>query len=131
MEAARAARRKERILASSSDRMARVGGEAPSMGREKRLVLDDEEMDPSLARHSLVPAPIAAAVTDDPIPSSSSISSSPTDVSVALDADVLLDALLDEVFKNADEDPAMPEMTDEATAKATRKRPARRKGCFP
>jgi hypothetical protein len=52
MQAARAARRKERILKSTEDRMKIVSGgdigDLP-LSVEKRLVLDDEEMDPALA----------------------------------------------------------------------------------
>ena len=104
MQAARAQRRKERILGSERDRMALVSG-GPVAGKEKCLELDDEDLDPALAalagakpdtgnaaaEATAEAAPAAAAAEPDAVQSTAAAEAPATE-------GALLDAALDDVF---------------------------------
>ncbi len=93
MQAAREARRKARILAAMDDRLAVVSGAGPRLGKEKRLVLDDEEIDPALTLKrdtiSADPVPVAALAASSVVDSSNQSNENVAD---------LLSSSLDEVF---------------------------------
>lgn len=96
MQAARAKRRKERILKSTDDRMKLVsGGEIGDLpiSIEKRLVLDDDEMDPALASRSDKKAVEVIAIPKEDIVKEEKVAMEPT-----VPKDILDDAL-DEVFE--------------------------------
>jgi len=109
-----------------------VGGEAV-LSVKSRLVLEDEEMDPALARLTSVgpaqeeKAPVAvaaAAITASP----SVNGDAPTDASLAKDD--ILDSALDDVFDAIESKEAAPAAEPEETGPKvrTRVRPQRRKG---
>ena len=92
MQAARAARRKAKILEAAGDRLAAVSGEARPAEKSK-LVLDDDEMDPVLSSRAPPPKAEPSAPTPAPAPSA--------------EVDVLDDALAD-VFSEVNQVPSFP-----------------------
>lgn len=111
MQAARAARRKERILSQSGDRLAALGGEPANRTKAgSRLVLDDDEMDPALSPALSSPKNSAAVSegpsTNDPtLPSENRENDSTTEVRAdklkpaAEPPEDLLAAAIDDVFQ--------------------------------
>eukprot|EP00615_Pteridomonas_danica_P005127 CAMPEP_0114341948 /NCGR_PEP_ID=MMETSP0101-20121206/9412_1 /TAXON_ID=38822 ORGANISM="Pteridomonas danica, Strain PT" /NCGR_SAMPLE_ID=MMETSP0101 /ASSEMBLY_ACC=CAM_ASM_000211 /LENGTH=231 /DNA_ID=CAMNT_0001475771 /DNA_START=6 /DNA_END=702 /DNA_ORIENTATION=- len=118
MQAARAARRKERILKSTEDRMAAVSGAEVGklpISAEKRLVLDDDEMDPMLASRFSNDVVKTVPTTEPKKPEI-----------VESDKKDILDDALDELFETKEKGENVTENVEEK-AKQQRKRPARRK----
>ena len=101
MQAARAARRKANILAAAGDRMAIVEGAEVPKASEKRLVLEDDEMDPALAVKAGAARAAAApeAVSEAESAASGGAAVEPAVAGAgAADPAGLIDAALDDVF---------------------------------
>jgi hypothetical protein len=140
MQAARAARRKAKILEGGADRMQMVGGEAILL-EKSRIKLEDEEMDPALARLNGDAAAASRAAAEAAEAEAAALAAAAAAVEAGDSGDVehqdVLDSALDDVFDGNNEveaaavategDAAASDEEPETKARA-RARPARGKG---
>lgn len=143
MQAARAARRKAKILEGASDRMAMFGEGAPPKEHnpeKSRLKLDDDDLDPALTKLASDPLPVSKVKSK---PDEACVPQSSDGEIAVKDEGDLLDDALDDIFSSDDalgggavEDgaseevaptPKEPSEKEDAAKKLARKRPVRRK----